>query len=392
VRPRLLHVFSTLAVGGPQVRTADLVSGFGAAFEHVFVAVDGRTDALDRLRFAAPVRRRALAFAKGRGLAAGNLRRVVRLIAEERPDLLLTYNFGALEAALANRLWCGLPHLHFEDGFGPEESPARQLRRRVWLRRLALGGRAQVVVPSRTLERVALETWKLPRPRVHHVPNGIDLARFTTLPRPEAAPDRPVRIGAVGALRAEKNLARLLRAAAEVARTRALEVHLAGDGPERAGLEALAGELGLDVRFHGHLAAPETLLAALDLYALSSDTEQMPYGLLEAMAAGLPVVATDVGDVRSLLPPESRGFVVPPGADAALAERLGALVDDPALRRARGDDHARWAARHFARATMFEAYAGLFAALLHRPVRAGPELATAADTVARVGPSEAVEP
>ena len=373
MRPRLLHVFSTLAVGGPQVRTADLVSGFGDAFEHVFVAVDGRTDALDRLRFDGPVRRRAVAFTKGRGLAPGNLRRVVRLVAEERPDLLLTYNFGALEAALANRLWCRLPHLHFEDGFGPEESPARQLRRRVWLRRLALGGRAQLVVPSRTLERVALETWRLPRARVHHVPNGIDLARFTTLPRTDAAPDRPVRIGAVGALRPEKNLARLLRAAAAVARTHPLEVHLAGDGPERGRLEALAHELDLDARFHGHLAAPEKLLAALDLYALSSDTEQMPYGLLEAMAAGLPVVATDVGDVATLLPACNRQLVAPAGCDAAFAERLAVAVADATLRRTLGRRNADHAREHFALSVMLARYRCLFAASLPPSMGITPE-------------------
>ena len=371
MRPRLLHVFSTLAVGGPQVRTAELVSGFGDAFEHVFVAADGRMEALHRLRFEGPVRRRDLAFDKGRGLAVANLRRVARLVTEERPSLLLTYNFGALEAALANRLWCRLPHLHLEDGFGPEESPERQIPRRVWLRRLALGRRSQLVVPSRTLERLALDVWKLPRARVHHIPNGIDVARFAARPRAgdEAAADRPVRVGAVGALRAEKNLARLLRAAAEVARTHPLEVHLAGDGPERATLAGLARELGLDVRFHGHVAAPETLLAELDLYALSSDTEQMPYGLLEAMAAGLPVVATDVGDVGELMPPESRRFVVSPCSEDALASRLAELVGAPTLRHSRGEDHARWADNHFNRATMLNAYGVLLSSCLHQRIR-----------------------
>lgn len=356
MRPRLLHVFSTLAVGGPQVRTADLVSGFGDAFEHVFVAADGRMEALDRLRFEGPVRRRDLAFVKGRGVAVANLRRVARLVAEERPTLLLTYNFGALEAALANRLWCRLPHLHFEDGFGPEESPERQIRRRVWLRRLALGRRSRLVVPSHTLERLALDVWKLPRARVHHIPNGIDLERFAARPRAgeDAAADRPVRVGAVGALRPEKNLARLLLAAAEVARTHPLEVHLAGDGPERAKLERLARELDLDVRFHGHVAGPETLLAELDLYALSSDTEQMPYGLLEAMAAGLPVVATDVGDVGALVAPSNRPFVVAKDDPTAFARALDDLLAEPERRVSLGCDNREHARRHYDLALMLQ--------------------------------------
>ena len=366
MRPRLLHVFSTLAVGGPQVRTAELVSGFGDAFEHVFVAADGRMEALHRLRFEGPVRRRDLAFDKGRGLAVANLRRVARLVTEERPSLLLTYNFGALEAALANRLWCRLPHLHLEDGFGPEESPERQIPRRVWLRRLALGRRSQLVVPSRTLERLALDVWKLPRARVHHIPNGIDVARFAARPRAgdEAAADRPVRVGAVGALRAEKNLARLLRAAAEVARTHPLEVHLAGDGPERATLAGLARELGLDVRFHGHVAAPETLLAELDLYALSSDTEQMPYGLLEAMAAGLPVVATDVGDVGALVAPSNRPFVVARDDRAAFTAALDQLVAEPERRVNLGGDNREHARRHYGLALMLQRHRALLDAAI----------------------------
>jgi L-malate glycosyltransferase len=375
MRRRLLHVFSTLAVGGPQVRTADLVSSFGDAFEHVFVAADGCTDALARLRFAGPIRARELSFKKGRGIAPGNLARLARLIADERPDMLLTYNFGSLEAALANRLWHRVPHIHFEEGFGADEGPNRQIARRVWLRRLTLRSPTVVVVPSRTLEEVAIARWRLPASRVRYIANGVDLVRFDG--RRSAAAQRiksdgMIVVGAIGGLRPEKNLSRLLRAIARLAPRLPLLLVLVGDGPERARLDEEAATLGIAerVRFVGHQQLPERHLAAIDIFALSSDTEQMPLSLIEAMAFGLPVVATDVGDVATMLPAASRDFVVPVGDETAFADAVERLAYDGRLRRDLGAANRAHARAHFARETMLERYRALFAEML-APPRAG---------------------
>jgi len=223
-----------------------------------------------------------------------------------------------------------------------------------------------VVVPSRTLERVARETWRLRAAQVAFVPNGIHLDRFEGPAERDGRPDRPVRIGTVGALRAEKNLPRLLRAVAVVARDHAVELHVVGDGPQRDQLEAETRRLGLGdrVRFHGHVARPETVLATLDIFALASDTEQMPLTLLEAMAAGLPVVATDVGDVRTLVPRDSAAGVVPATDEAAFARALAALVAAPARRRDLGAGNRAHARRHFGLARMVERYDALFGACL----------------------------
>ena len=132
---RLLHVFSTFAVGGPQVRFAALRRRLGPAFEHVVVSVDGNLDAA-RLSDGG-IRLRQAVTRKGRGLSLAGLRALRKVLREERPDLLLTYNWGAIEWALADRFRPICRHLHVVDGFGPEEA-LRQLPRRVWLRRLAL--------------------------------------------------------------------------------------------------------------------------------------------------------------------------------------------------------------------------------------------------------------
>jgi glycosyltransferase involved in cell wall biosynthesis len=120
-------------------------------------------------------------------------------------------------------------------------------------------------------------------------------------------------------------------------------------------------ELGLGgaVRFTGHVAQPQALYAGFDVFALSSDTEQMPLSVLEAMAARLPVAATDVGDVRGMLA-ETNGRFVVPRDDGALADALLALLRDPARRRAIGADNRAKAERDYDQATMFAAWAALF--------------------------------
>ena len=354
-RPLVLSVFSTFAVGGPQVRFATLANHFGPAYRHAVIAMDGRLDCAERLSPGLEVSYPTIGFRKGATLA--NAWRFRRALRDLRPDVLVTSNWGTIEWAMANA-WPLVRHIHVEDGFGPEER-ASQLPRRVWLRR-ALLRRCTVVVPSRTLWRIATEAWRLPERRMRLVPNGIDLARFGQArdSKPNGAP--PV-IGTVAALRPEKNLGRLLRAFALLPEGCQARLVIAGDGPERAALEALARELGVAarVRFTGHVADPARLYGGFDLFALSSDTEQMPLTVLEAMAAGLPVVATEVGDVRAMLCPENGPFVGPKEA-AALAERLRDLLADAALRQRIGATNRAKAEQDYDEQGMFHAWRALF--------------------------------
>lgn len=348
--PLILHIFSTFAVGGPQVRFAALANRFGPAWRHAIMAMDGNTACRERLHPDLDVTFPAVPLRKGD--TPGNIRRCRHALFDLRPDLLVTYNWGAIEWAMANIL-VRVRHIHIEDGFGPEER-TRQLPRRVWTRRLVLR-RATVVLPSRTLERIALEVWRLPRRHVRYIPNGIDLPP----PPLREGTGKPPVIGTVAALRPEKNLGRLLEAFALLR----FPAHLVivGDGPERAGLEALAARLGIagSVHFTGHQAEPQAAYRQFDLFALSSDTEQMPLSVLEAMAACLAVAATNVGDVATMLAAENRPYVVPQDA-AALAGAMAALLADPPLRQAIGAANRGRAEREYGQERMFLAYAGLF--------------------------------
>lgn len=331
--PHLLHVFSTFSVGGPQTRFATLANRLGTKYRHTIIALDGDLACASRLDPGVDARVETMRLSKG-SLPFGNLIRIRRHLAAIKPDLLLTYNWGAIEWALAQR-WHPVVrrHVHLEDGFGPEEILGRQLPRRVLFRRLALGGAARVVVPSRTLQRIATETWRLAPKSVLRIANGVDLPRFAAPPDPAWANRlgidvaNPI-IGSLGALRPEKNLARLIRAFAALPGDLPARLVIAGDGPEAAGLAALADTLGVArrIRFLGAVEHPERILGCFDIFALTSDTEQMPYALLEAMAAGLPVVATDVGDVAAMVAAENRRLVVPVQEEARLAAGLGELL------------------------------------------------------------------
>ncbi|MGH7210972.1 MAG: glycosyltransferase, partial [Acetobacteraceae bacterium] len=184
--PTLLSVFATFATGGPQVRFAATANHFGRRYRHLVVAMDGVTTARERLDPDLNLDFPAVEVRHGRTL--GNLPPFRRMLRALRPDVLVTHNWGSIDWAIAN-LAARVRHIHIEDGFGPEERD-RQLPRRVLIRRLVLR-RSTVVFPSRRLEGIATDIWRLPRRRLRYIPNGIDLSRFAAAPDPTIAARLP---------------------------------------------------------------------------------------------------------------------------------------------------------------------------------------------------------
>ena len=321
-RPSLAWVFPGFGVGGAQVRFASLANHLGDACRHLVISLNGEDACREKLDPGLDVHFPDAGHARGAALRAVATARA--RLAAARPDCVITSNWGALEWAAGARL-AGLRHVHAEDGFGPEER-STQIQRRVLARRLVLRG-SDVVLPSRTLHRIAEQVWGLPPRKLHYIPNGIDLARFRAPPRMELPPGEGPVLGTIAALRPEKNIARLLRAVASLDAAQRPRLVIVGDGPERLGLQALAHTLGIADRTHfaGHSTEPERWMASFDGFALSSDTEQMPLSLLEAMASALPCVCTDVGDVRAMVAAQNTPFVTAV-EDGAFAQGLRALL------------------------------------------------------------------
>jgi len=247
------------------------------------------------------------------------------------------------------------------------------------VRRLALA-RTTVVVPSRTLLRIATDIWKLDRRRVLYVPNGVDLRTFRPADAAESAESRrrlgldidaPVAL-CVGRLNDQKGQDVLVRAwplvRREVPRARLV---LLGDGPRRADLVASAARLGVAdaVRFEPATGRIEGWYGVADVVVLSSrHGEAMPLTPLEAMACGRPVVATDVAGVRESLGPGCGAVVLAGDADALAAE-VARRLGDSELCRTEGAAGRAWAARHFDVAKSAERLAAVAESLLARPAR-----------------------
>lgn len=299
----ILHAFSTFKLGGPQARFVALANHFGGEYRHIIVAMDNQFPAADLLEPQVNFELMPLTIVKGGAFA--NRQAFRQVLKQVKPDLVLSYNWGAIEWALANvPKLC--PHVQVEDGFGPDEAVA-QLPRRVLTRKLLFWlSSTKLVVPSRLLQKLATEVWRVPHSKCTYIANGVALP----LKAKEFSSTGPITIGTVAAIRKEKNIPRLVRAFAVASQQADLRLIIVGDGPELSAVKLLVSELNLDskVTFTGYQKKPTELLAQFDLFALSSDTEQLPIAMLEAMAAGLPVVATKVGDVPGIFSEDKNAY------------------------------------------------------------------------------------
>jgi glycosyltransferase involved in cell wall biosynthesis len=358
----VLHVFPSFGIGGVPLRMVRIINHLGKRFRHTIIALDNNFEAAAGISGDLDV-----AVLPVRGVKRGilcNLANSALALRRLRPDLLLTYNWGAIEWAAASRVSPISTHLHLEAGFSLGEADS-QIPRRVLFRRWALARCALVVVPSRQLEDLAHRVWRLPVSRVVYVPNGVDTARFA-LPVSDGVPGftrRPgeMVIGTVAPLRLEKNIGRLLRVFAVLKTPHPVRLIIAGDGAQRAALERLAAELGIADRviFTGQVV-PEAVLGTFDIFALSSDTEQMPNALLEAMAASRAIAAVNVGDVKNIVCEDNREFIVDRDDATAFAGALIRLLGDPERRRALGCANRRRVVAEFSQERMFCAYSRIF--------------------------------
>ena len=225
--------------------------------------------------------------------------------------------------------------------------------------RTAYAALHHVVAVSREFADLARDVLGVPSDRLTHVLNGVD-----PLP-PVTPPDGTVPVvGALGRLTPQKGFDVLLEAVRLlVDRGVALQVVLGGDGRDRPALEQQAA--GLPVRFVGFQDGSGALLSQVDVFCLPSRVEALPLVLVEAVSAGLPAVASEVGDVRLAL--DGVVLVVPPEDPVALADGLERLLRDPAERRDRGRHGAAVARQHLTAQRMAQQAWSAFRSSLARP-------------------------
>lgn len=285
-----------------------------------------------------------------RPVSLSTLRQIVAMIRDFGAGIVHSHEFSmAVYGGVAARL-LRIPHVVTMHG---GRYYAHRLRRRLALRWTV--GRSSLVAVSGTLADHLSHDLRIPRGGIDTIANGVDVtAGLPDRVRSELAlGDTAILLVAVGNLYPVKGHSYLLDAMAQL-RSRPSPVHLAiaGRGDERAPLEAQAASLGLKERVHflGLRNDVSDLLAAADLVVHPSLAEGLPITVLEAMAAGRPVVATAVGDVATALEWGQCGVLIPPADVAALVESIDALLDDPERRRglatrARVRAHERYGVR-----------------------------------------------
>jgi glycosyltransferase involved in cell wall biosynthesis/peptidoglycan/xylan/chitin deacetylase (PgdA/CDA1 family) len=199
------------------------------------------------------------------------------------------------------------------------------------------------------------------RGKIVTIPNGVEVGPAVRRDRGDRG---PVVVGALARLSREKGLDHLVRAFAHVVRRApGTRLRIAGDGPQRGELESLSRSLGLEhaVEFLGHRGDVADVLAGFDVFTLPSRSEGVPLALLEAMASGLPAVASRIGGVPEVLD-EASGMLVAPGDEEALANAIVALADDPVARCRRGAAARARVESEFTLDVMAERYRALYEA------------------------------
>jgi sugar transferase (PEP-CTERM/EpsH1 system associated) len=266
----------------------------------------------------------------------GQWLKLVRLMKRERVDVLHTHLFGSNTLGrLLGRL-AGVPVIVAHEHWSTKAS------REVWVDRALYRLSDRILVPSAASKEMVIKAEGIPANRIDVVYNGVDTAIFgQSGGRKEVRselniPADATVLGIVGRLSEEKGgVDVLIRAVARLSKTNPnLRLLVVGDGPLRSSLEALAvgsAPSGTFI-FTGTRNDVAHLLSAMDLFVLPSLNEALPIVVLEAMAAGLPVIATRVGGVPEIVDHEKTGLLVQPGSEDALHSALDRLISDPDLR------------------------------------------------------------
>lgn len=293
--------------------------------------------------------------------------RLARLFRRTKTEIVHTRNAEAFFYGFLGAKLAGVRALiHSEHGRVLPDSPRRMALQR-WLLRFT----DAAFSVSDQLRRDLITHLRVPDGRFETIYNGVDVTRIASADRASArrafgVADDEIVIGSVGRLVPVKNYELLLRAFSRLrARTRLVFI---GEGPERAKLEGVAATCGITSRttLLGHREDVADLLVGLDVFVLPSRSEGMSNTLLEAMAAGVPVMASDVGGNREIVEDGRSGLLFASEDEAGLSERLTSLVDDLSLRARLGRAGSDRVIREFSMGSMIRKYETLYERVARR--------------------------
>lgn len=371
-RPLLVHVLYRFAVGGLENGVVNLINHL-PDFRHAIVCVSDHDPS-----FAERLRRDDVTIHelhKKPGQDPAVWWRLFRLLRQLKPALVHTRNLSALEAQLPAWL-AGVPaRVHSEHGFDaadPDGTNKTYQRLRFWLTKLA-----QRIIPlSQALQRYLCERVGVAPEKITQIYNGVDCSRFDGEVAPATLPALLTGkrlFGTVGRLQLVKDQLTLIEAFI-VLRARAPEwaariaLVLVGDGPLREQCETRVHAAGLQdsVWFCGERSDIPALMRVLEVFVLPSRAEGISNTILEAMASGLPVIATDVGGNAELVVAGETGFIVPRQQPEALAEAMARYLNDTELAKRHGAAGRARVLQTFSLPAMVKRYEAVYRELLEK--------------------------
>jgi len=385
--PLVVHVVYRFAVGGLENGVVNLINRLPApSWRHAVLSLTE----IDP-DFAARITRsdvQCIALDKGPGHAHRLYPRIYRLLRELRPAIVHTRNLAALEATVP--AWAaGVPvRIHGEHGRDVDDLDGTRTRYQ-WLRRAFRPFVTRYVALSPDLERYLVDRVGIPAARVEQIYNGVDTARFQPVAGGRATiADCPFQksehwlVGTVGRMETVKDQTNLARAFVRALRLhpdarQRLRLVLVGDGTLRPQVEAILDEGGARelAWFAGERGDVMPLLQGLDCFVLPSLAEGVSNTILEAMACGLPVIATRVGANGELVEDGLTGHLVPAADSEGLAHAIVAYFADPATARRHGRAGRQLVLQRFSLERMVDRYHRLYTNLL--PQRSfGPQAPT----------------
>lgn len=385
-KPLIVHVLYRLDTGGMERVLVTLINQTRSRYRHAVICLDRFSAYREKIEDPTVP---CVALHKKPGKDWHCYFRLWKALRAFKPDLVHTYNYGALDATPVAKLAGVRRVVHAERGRNASD-PHGESRKYRYLRRGLAPCIDRYLAVSRDLHDWLTTRVGIDPSRVVYIPNGIDAECFALAPARKTmrtllgsfAPPGTVVIGNVARLDPVKDQVGLVTAfhllceSLPEVRER-LRLVIVGEGPQRPVLEACIAELGLagQVCLLGNRDDVPAILVELDIFAFSSIAEGMPGVLLEAMAAGLPVVATDVGGVGDVVLHETTGQVVPSGAPRALAGALASYVTDETLRIRHGRAGRERVVSGFSLDKMVSAYVQLYDGLTGRQDDAGPSRA-----------------
>lgn len=384
--PLIAHVLYRFDVGGLENGVVNLINRIPEdRYRHVIVALSDYTDFRRRLNRDVPV----YALHKREGKDWGLHWRLYRLFRALKPDIVHTRNLNALEAQFPAWLAGVKGRIHGEHGWDVHDLDGASRKYRLWRR--AFRPFVHRYIPlSLHLADYLMNEVDVASVRVRCICNGVDTAKFhpphggrDSLPEGRFAGSDAIVIGTVGRMEQVKDQMTLARAFALLLEQRPelgarARLVMIGEGRLRTEVRTYLQQRGLEhlVWLPGQRDDTAALLRAMDVFVLPSLAEGISNTILEAMASGRPVVATNVGGNAELVDHERTGVLVPRDDPAAMAEALGRYVEDGELRRMHGVNGRERALARFSLDGMVDQYMQVYDAVLagvgpQRAVRLG---------------------